>query len=158
MAEGTQKTLGSLTGEEFVSQAYTLFDEFRNAYESEWSRLEANARLYYGKHWEDMQSQDADLPKPMTPVINSTIENMAADLADNFPQAIVRPEAPEDQMVADIVGALIQKNHDASNYRREYMRYVHDLLINLYIGIRFALKEFSKKNTEAKTLRIKLKE
>ena len=132
MAEGTQKTLGSLTGEEFVSQAYTLFDEFRNAYESEWSRLEANARLYYGKHWEDMQSQDADLAKPMTPVINSTIENMAADLADNFPQAIVRPEAPEDQMVADIVGALIQKNHDASNYRREYMRYVHDVLVGGY--------------------------
>jgi len=132
MADETKKVLGQLTGEEFVSQAYTLFDEFRNAYESEWSRLESNQRLYLGKHWEDMSSQDADLPKPMTPIINSTVENMKADLADNYPQAIIQPEAPEDQAVADIVGALIRQNHDGSNYRKEYMRYTHDILVGGY--------------------------
>lgn len=131
MAEQKQQ-LGQLKGEEFVTAAYTLFDEFRNAYESEWSRLEQNERYYLGQHWEDMTSQDADLPKPMTPVINSTVENMAADLADNFPQAIIQPEAPEDQVVADIVGALIRQNHDAANYRREYMQTVHDLLVGGY--------------------------
>ena len=127
-----KKVLGELTGEEFVTAAYTLFDEFRNAYESEWSRLEKNNRLYLGKHWEDMTSQDADLPKPMTPVINSTIENFKADLADNFPQAIIQPEAPEDQAVAEIVGALIRQNHDSENYRKEYMRYIHDILVGGY--------------------------
>jgi len=131
MAE-TQDQIGSLRGDEFVSKAYTLFDEFKNAYESEWSRLEENDRFYLGKHWEDMQSQDADLPEPMTPVINSTIENMKADLADNFPQAIIQPESPEDQTVAEIVGALIRQNHDAANYRKEYMMYVHDILVGGY--------------------------
>lgn len=131
MAE-EKKQIGTLKGEEFVLAAYTLFDEFKNAYETEWSRLEKNERFYLGQHWEDMQSTDTDLPKPMTPVINSTIENMAADLADNYPQAIVQPESPEDQVVADIVGALVRQNHDSANYRREYMNVVHDILTGGY--------------------------
>ena len=132
MAEAKNEQIGTLKGDEFVSKAYTLFDEFRNAYESEWSRLETNDRFYLGQHWEDMSSADPDLPKPMTPVINSTVENMKADLADNFPQAIIQPESPEDQVVADIVGALIRQNHDAANYRKEYMMYVHDILVGGY--------------------------
>jgi len=124
--------LGTLTGDDFVSAAYTLFDEFKNAYESEWSRLERNERFYLGEHWDDMQTDDDNLPKPMTPAINSTIENMKADLADNYPQAIVQPESPQDQTVADIVGALIRQNHDASNYRKEYMFVVHDILSGGY--------------------------
>ena len=131
MAEASTQ-IGTLRGDEFVSAAYTLFDEFKNAYESEWTRLERNDRFYLGQHWEDMQSEDADLAKPMTPVINSTVENMKADLADNFPQAIIQPEAPEDQEVADIVGALIRQNHDAMNYRKEYMNTVHDILVGGY--------------------------
>ena len=128
----TQEQIGKLKGDEFVAKAYTLFDEFRNAYESEWTRLEQNDRFYLGQHWEDMQVTDPDLAKPMTPVINSTVENMKADLADNFPQAIIQPESPQDQVVADIVGALIRQNHDSANYRKEYMNYVHDILVGGY--------------------------
>ena len=127
-----KKQIGALTGDEFVAAAYSLFDEFKNAYESEWSRLETNDKFYLGQHWEDMTSDDPDLPKPMTPIINSTVENMKADLADNYPQAIIQPEAPEDQIVADIVGALIRQNHDSANYRKEYMNYVHDILVGGY--------------------------
>jgi hypothetical protein len=132
MAETQQEQIGKLKGDEFVSKAYTLFEEFKSAYESEWSRLEQNDRFYLGQHWDDMQVTDSELAKPMTPVINSTVENLKADLADNFPQAIVQPEAPEDQVIADIVGALIRQNHDSSNYRREYMMYVHDILVGGY--------------------------
>ena len=128
----TQEQIGKLKGDEFVAKAYTLFEEFKSAYETEWSRLEQNDRYYLGQHWDDMQSADPDLPKPMTPVINSTVENLKADLADNYPQAIIQPEAPEDQVVADIVGALIRQNHDSANYRREYMNYVHDILVGGY--------------------------
>lgn len=132
MAEEQSKQLGELTGDEFVSAAYTLFDEFRNAYESEWSRLEKNERFYLGQHWEDMGSSDSELAQPMTPAINSTIESMASDLADNYPQAVIQPETPEDQVVADIVGALVRQNHDAANYRKEYMHVVHDILTGGY--------------------------
>lgn len=119
-------------GEELVSKAYELFEEYRSAYSSEWSRLDTCERLYLGKHWEDVQNKAADDPEPVTPVFQSTIENICADLMDAFPEAIVQPETPEDRDVADIVGALIKQNHDQMGYRREYKLIGHDLLVNGY--------------------------
>lgn len=120
--------------EDFVGKAYTLFEEFREAYKSEWARLEENERLYLGRHWEDMNDRGSreDDPKPVTPVINSTVENLQADLLDRYPQAVIRPENPADRVVADIVGALIKQNHDAMSYREEYAKLAHDLLVGGY--------------------------
>lgn len=127
MAE-EQKTLGQLTGDEFVTKAYQLFDEYISAFESEKNRLKTNENYYQAKHWENMGSNTDD-PQPITPIIHSTVENMKADLMDNFPEAIIQPEAPEDQLVAEIVGGLIRQNHDASSYRREYAKLAHDVLV-----------------------------
>lgn len=127
MAEQTT-VLGDLTGDEFVSQAYTLFDEFRQAYEPEWTRLNKNETYYLGQHWDNMTSNTDD-PQPMTPVIFSTVENLEADMVDNYPEAIIRPEAPEDQEVAEIISALVKQNHDAAHYQEEYQRLAHDLLV-----------------------------
>ena len=129
-AGGGQKT----GNEDFVGKAYTLFEEFREAYKSEWARLEENERLYLGRHWEDMNDRGSreDDPKPVTPVINSTVENLQADLLDRYPQAVIRPENPADLVVADIVGALIKQNHDAMSYREEYAKLAHDLLVGGY--------------------------
>ena len=131
---GGQSASTAKTGEELVSEAYTLFDEFRTAYEAEWSRLDANERMYLGKHWDDMGDMHTDTtaPTPVTPVLNSTIENLKADLMDNYPQAIIQAETPDDRMVAEIVGALIRQNHDASGYRHEYFYACHDLLVGGY--------------------------
>jgi hypothetical protein len=120
--------LGDLTGEEFISQAYTLFDEFRQAYESEWTRLNKNESYYLGQHWDNMTTETDD-PQPMTPVIFSTVENLEADMVDNYPEAIIRPEAPEDQEIAEIISALIKQNHDAAHYQEEYQLLAHDLLV-----------------------------
>ena len=130
MADEVSQVLADLTGDEFVTAATTLFDEFRSAYTSEWSRLNNNEALYQARHWENMNTTDSENEnEPVTPVIMSTVENLKADMADNFPQAIIRPEAPEDQQVAEIVGALIRQNHDSANYRKEYMKSCHDMLV-----------------------------
>lgn len=117
--------------EELISKAYKLFDEFRAAYESEWERLNDNEVLYLGRHWDDMGG-DANDPRPMTPVINSTIENIQADLIDNYPQAIIQPETPEDREVSEIINALIRQNHDAMGYIKEYRDVCHDVLTGGY--------------------------
>lgn len=131
MAESERsQVLADLTGEEFVQAATTLFTEFRDAYTSEWSRLNENEALYQARHWENMSTSDTENEnQPVTPIIMSTVENLKADMADNFPQAIIRPEAPEDQAVAEVIGALIRQNHDAANYREEYMKSCHDMLV-----------------------------
>ena len=131
MAESERsQVLADLTGEEFVQAATTLFTEFRDAYTSEWSRLNENEALYQARHWENMSTSDTENEnQPVTPIIMSTVENLKADMADNFPQAIIRPEAPEDQAVAEVIGALIRQNHDSANYREEYMKSCHDMLV-----------------------------
>lgn len=120
------------TSEEFVSKAYDLFEQFRQAYESEWTRLARNERLYLGKHWEDMETNDPLDPKPVTPIIHSTCENFESDLMDNYPQAIIQPENPDDREIAEVVGALIRQNHDSMKYRAEYQKMCHDFVVGGY--------------------------
>ena len=114
--------------EKLVARCYELFEEFHRAYVSEWARQDHNETLYRGEHWENVRQDDPAAPTPMTPMLQSIIENVQADLMDGFPQAVVRPESPEDNDVADVVGALIAQNHDAQNFRAEYRHMVHDLL------------------------------
>lgn len=120
--------------EDFISSAYSLFEEFRQAYESEWARLAKNERLYLGNHWEDMGQMNADPndPKPVTPTIHSTCENIESDLMDNYPEAIIQPENPDDLEVAQVVGALVKQNHDAMKFRAEYQKLCHDLIVGGY--------------------------
>jgi len=109
---------------------YSLFEEFRSAYVAEWERLEECERLYLGKHWEGGSEGE---PQPVTPIIQSTVENVKADLMDNIPEAIIRPESPEDETVARVVEALIKQNHDATSYSREYQKLAHDLTVSGYM-------------------------
>lgn len=116
-----------------VGKVYSLFEEFRGAYEAEWKRQETCERLYRGDHWEEVPMTDHREPRPVTPVIQSTVENVAADLMDSFPEAIITPENPDDEIVARVVEALIRQNHDASGYVKEYRKLAHDLLVSGYM-------------------------
>jgi len=122
---------GRTDEEKVIERCYSLFEEFRSAYVAEWARQDHNERLYRGDHWEETRDrrQDDGRPEPMTPMIQSIVENVQADLMDGFPQAVIRPESPRDNDVADVVGALIAQNHDAQNFRAEYRHMVHDLLV-----------------------------
>ena len=134
-APAPETPAGKATGdeEEIVSRSYELFEEFRNAYVPEWERQAHNERLYRGEHWIDLrngQENEDGRPEPVTPIIQSIVENVKADMMDSFPQAVVRPESPQDNEVADVVGALISQNHDAQNFRAEYRKMAHDLLVH----------------------------
>lgn len=128
--ENKAKTGGSAaSGDEIISQGYALFEEFRSAYAQEWSRMDRCEELYRADHWDSMNTDEGD-PKPTTPVLHSTIENIAADVMDKYPDAIIRPESQEDNEIAKVVSALIAQNHDSMGFRREYKNMVHDLLVD----------------------------
>lgn len=115
--------------EPLAVRAYALFDSFRNAYAPEWQRLDKCERLYRGEHWQDVPMDDPNEPRPMTPVIHSTVENVAADLADDLPCAVITPENNVNARIAKIVEAVIARNHDAASYDVEYQKLIHDLLV-----------------------------
>lgn len=113
-------------------RAMALFSEFRSAYLPEWERLSNCEQMYRGNHWHDIPETDASEPRPVTPVIQSTIENIGADLMDRVPDAVIAPESARDRNVARVVEAVIRQNHDAACYPREYRKLVHDLLVGGY--------------------------
>lgn len=116
----------------FAQRAYALFDSYRSAYMREWQRLENNERMYRGDHWYDVPVTDPNEPRPVTPVIQSTVECISADLMDQCPEAIITPEKGADNRAARIVEAVIARNHDVSGYPTEYKKLVHDLLVGGY--------------------------
>lgn len=118
---------------DLVSKIYGIFEEYRSDYAAEWLRLERCERYYRGEHWEEIETKDENEPRPVTNVIQSTIENIAADLMDNYPEAVITPESSEDETVAMILQEIIKQNHDAAGYIKEYARLSHDLLAGGYM-------------------------
>lgn len=113
-------------------RAYRLFSEFRAAYAAEWRRLETCERFYRGDHWFDAAEGDRRDPRPVTPVIQSTVENIQSELLDRVPEAVITPECSRDRAVAAVIEAVIRQNHDADSYVKTYRNVVHDLLVGGY--------------------------
>lgn len=122
----------SETKRQLAEQANALFREFRNAYTREWQRQERNERLYRGEHWYDVPMTDPNEPRPVTPILQSTIENITADLMEQVPEALIRPESAEDAYAARVIEDVIRRNHDAASYAVEYRKLIHDLLVGGY--------------------------
>ncbi len=116
-----------------VERLYALFEEYRNAYAAEWERLDKCERLYRGAHWEDVPVKDANEPRPVTPIIQSTVENIRADLMDQLPEAVVTADAPENGAVAEALTALLAENHRRGRFEKEYANLLHDLAVGGYM-------------------------
>ena len=116
-----------------AGRLYALFDEYRLAYAAEWERLEKCERLYHAAHWQDVPVKDANEPRPVTPVIQSTIENIRADLMDQLPEAVVTADHAANEPLAATLTALIADNHRRGRFEKEYARLLRDLLVCGYM-------------------------
>ncbi|MEG1548319.1 MAG: hypothetical protein RR232_06130 [Clostridia bacterium] len=122
-----------LTKEQQTQQAYDLFNEFREAYMGEWERLDKCERIYHGEHWYGIPERDKNEPRPVTPVIQSTIESVRADLMDQSPDAIIIADDPKYDSIAELLTAVVRENHTRLNYNAEYANLAHDLLVGGYM-------------------------
>lgn len=121
-----------LTKAEETEALYALFNEFYEAYLPEWSRLEKCEKMYRGDHWFDVPVGEKNEPRPVTPILQSTIENVRADLVDYMPEAIVSSDEREYDALAEIFTHIIHENHLRCAYDEEYMKMTHDLLVGGY--------------------------
>ncbi len=126
------RTQENMASKELAAHAEALFFSFRSAYANEWQRLENCERMYRGDHWHDVPKTDPNEPRPVTPILQSTVENVAAELMDRCPAAVIRPETGENERQAKIVEAVVARNHDDAAYAVEYQKLVHDLLVGGY--------------------------
>ncbi len=126
-----QPTRSSGKAEE-TEALYALFNEFYTAYAGERARLDKCERMYRGEHWYDVPMGEKGEPRPVTPVLQSTIENVRADLVDYLPEAIVSSDAPEYDALSEIFTHIIHENHLRCAYDEEYLKMTHDLLVGGY--------------------------
>lgn len=123
---------GLKTGKGLAMSAYALFREYRDAYLKEWERLDENEALYQGDHWRNVKMKDANEPRPVTPILFSTVENLRADLADEYPEAIIKPEGIRDDLLAKVMTRMVQQTLESTDYANEYDQLTHDLLVGGY--------------------------
>lgn len=116
-----------------TAKIYDLFEEYRNSYAQEWERLAKCDRLYRGEHWKNIPVTSPNEPRPVTPIIQSTIENVRSELSDYYPQAIICADSPEHSKAAEVLCAVIRENHVACDYETEYAKLIYDLLVGGYM-------------------------
>lgn len=108
---------------------FTLFNEFKNAYRLEWERMKYNEVLYHARHWDVMKNAgDPNEPRPVTPIIFSTIENIKADMMNDQPTGTLKPENSKDQDLARALTKICQQDLEANDWGYEYYLLVDDLL------------------------------
>ena len=112
-----------------AQRLYGLFNEFYAAYSGERARLYKCDSIYRGDHWYDVPVGDKNEPRPVTPVIQSTIENIRADLNDYLPEAVVTADSRGYERLADDMTHIVRENHLLCGYDEEFSLITHDLLV-----------------------------
>ena len=127
--QGIKKKQSPTGDRDFVDAVYDLFDEFKDSYITEWERLDGNEKMFRGDHWYDIAVVDDNEPRPTTPIIQSTIENIRADIMDEYPEAIIKPEDVGDEICAKILTKIVAQDLESTDYEHEYDMLGHDLLV-----------------------------
>jgi len=110
----------------------SLFREFVADYRQEWERIDDNERIYQGDHWNGimpvLDDDNPNVPKPTTPIITSVIENIKADLSDEFPEAVILPESVDDEVAAKVLTQALRQEQEACGFDKEYDKATQDML------------------------------
>jgi hypothetical protein len=106
------------TDEQILDQFNALFQEYETGFKNfgYTQRFKDNECYLEGKHWDLVKSDDPDEPKPHTPVLWSTRENILADLVEAYPKANPEPERVADDKKVKIIADLL----NSVRYRRGY--------------------------------------
>ena len=115
-----------------IERLYELFREYYDAYAGERSRLEFCERMYRGDHWAGIPEGEPGEPRPVTPIIHSTIENVRADLLDYLPEAVITADVKGYEKLAELMTRIIKENHIRCCYDEEYSLMTHDLVVGGY--------------------------
>ncbi len=115
-----------------IERLYELFREFYDAYAQERARLDQCERMYHGEHWANVPEGEQGEPRPITPIIHSTIENVRADLLDYLPEAVITADVKGYEALAELMTRIVKENHLRCGYDEEYMLMIHDLIVGGY--------------------------
>ena len=95
-------------GDEYLRYAYDLFAQFDQGTRATRDKCRRNEAMWRGDHWDGMPpSGQAGDPRPVTPVLFSTVENLLSDLMDHYPEALLLGQEVGDDAVAEKMSAVV---------------------------------------------------
>ncbi len=120
----------------FADAIYELFNDFKVAYElTEWPRLDIAEKVYHGDSWAGVPPpENQNEPRPSTPVIQSTIENVKADMIDELPKAVIEPEDVADALLSKLLTKVVQQEVEACGYEEQYEQMLDDFLVGGWLA------------------------
>ncbi|MDP2892428.1 MAG: hypothetical protein Q8O09_04760 [Bacillota bacterium] len=106
--------------EEFINRTYELFDEFYEGTRQFRQKCRENEEFWQANHWNGVSYKEQDEPRPVTPVIFSTLESLLADIMDSYPEPVLLGEEPGDDETARRLNEVIKFILKRRNYRATY--------------------------------------
>ncbi len=104
-------------------QALRLYERYHAAARTQLERLRRNELYYRGEHWSLVGDGEDGEPRPHTPVLWSTLDNLHADLTEACPRAVVQAQTAADRDRAATVNALLRSLLKRNGFPRVW----HDL-------------------------------
>ncbi len=114
-----------LSEEEFVHQSESIFLQYFEKTRDFRQKCKENENFWRSDHWNG-KPQKPNEPYPSIPTLFSAIENVHAEIMDNFPEAVLIPytvnDAPKAKLLSAIVNSTLERCDFAQKYRREMLR------------------------------------
>ena len=111
-----------------IERALSLFDEFYSALTPFRDKCANNEEFWKANHWYDVVKKEVDEPRPVTPVLFSTLESLLADIMDNYPEAHIFADRSADDRLAKALSKVIKNILKKRNYRKTYREKVRAAL------------------------------
>lgn len=106
--------------EDFIAHAYSLFDEFYEGTRLFRAKCRENEEFWRANHWNGVARREQDEPRPVTPVLFSTLESILSDMMDSYPEPVLLGEEPGDDALAGSLSDVIKYILKRRNYRATY--------------------------------------
>lgn len=114
------KPLSEGSDDEVAAVANELFQQYWSDFEKLglFDRFKENETYLDGKHWDLVPTEDPNEPRPHTPVLWSTLDNIHADLVEAYPKCSPKAETVKDEAAVRMAGDL----QNASFARRGFKK------------------------------------
>jgi hypothetical protein len=105
---------------EFVESIYDLFTQFRDAHRDVLDEIRKARAM------RELKDEAASALDPQLNTLNSTIDNLVADFMDNLPEAVMLPENPEQQPLADQMTDVVAWILHHAGFKEYWARAIED--------------------------------
>lgn len=120
-----KRTITKAVEEDFIKQSEELFNRYYESTRSFRQKCEENENFWKADHWHG-KNKNPNEPYPSVPALFSAIENLHAEIMDNYPEAVILPYGVNDKSMADTIGSIIEivleRSRFAGKYRKEMLR------------------------------------